>query len=109
MEPRVAYTRAKVAALRALALNGTLAEAHTSLGFIHLYYGLDPPAARQEFATAIARDPNYATARLFNGWFELVVNGPGAGLREEQIAQKIEPLSLIINTRRYDADVRATL
>ncbi|MEO6779156.1 MAG: protein kinase [Gemmatimonadaceae bacterium] len=99
MEPRVAYAHAKVAALHALALDSTLAEAHASLGFIHLYSELDPPAAQREFTTAIALDPQYATARLFNGWYELDVNGPDAGLREVQIAQRLEPLSLIINTR----------
>ncbi len=99
MEPRVAYVHARTAALHALALDSTLAEAHSSLGFIHLYYELNPPAAQREFAAAIALDPQYATARLFNGWYELVVNGPDAGLREVQIAQRLEPLSLIINTR----------
>lgn len=99
MEPRNAYARAKPAARRALALDSTLAEAHTSLGFIHLFYELDPPAAQREFATAIALDPRYATAHLFNGWYELIANGPDAGLREDRIAQQLEPLSLIINTR----------
>ncbi len=99
MEPRVAYVNARTAALHALALDSTLAEAHASLGFIDLYYEINPTAAQREFAAAIALDPRYATARLFNGWYELVVNGPDAGLREVQIAQRLEPLSLIINTR----------
>ena len=99
MEPRAAYSYAKPAALRALALDSTLAEAHTSLGFIHLYYDLNPSAARRELATAIRLDPQYATARLFNGWSELVTHGAAAGLHEVKIAEQLEPLSLIINTR----------
>ena len=99
MEPREAYALAKPAALRAIALDSTLAEAHTGLGFINLYYDLDPVAARREFDKALALDSNYATARLFNGWYELVQNGPAAALRQVRIAEQLEPLSPIISTR----------
>ncbi len=99
MEPRAAYDLARPAALRALDLDSTLAEAHTSLGFIHLYYDLDPSAARVDLSKAITLDPHYATARLFNGWSELVIHGAAAALHEVQIAEQLEPLSLIIKTR----------
>ena len=53
-------SRAKAAALRALALDDTLAEAHTSLGEIEEFYDLDFPAAEREYKRALAMDGNYA-------------------------------------------------
>ena len=60
-----AFPRAEQAALRALALDDRLAEAHTSLGYSKFRYSWDWPAAQQEFARAIALNPNYPTARQF--------------------------------------------
>ena len=99
MEPREAFALAKPAAQRAIALDSTLAEAHTSLGFLNLYYDLDPVSARRELDRALALDPNYATARLFNGWCELVERGPAEALRQVRMAERLEPLSPIISTR----------
>jgi eukaryotic-like serine/threonine-protein kinase len=99
LEPKQAYAKAKPAALKAIALDSTLAEAHTSLGFAHLYYDLDPASAKREFDRAIALDPRYATAHLFNGWYYLVVGQFDNAIHEVAIARDIEPLSLIINTR----------
>src|SRR5207245_2273898 len=62
--PREGFSRAKAAAQRALQLDSTLAEAHTSLGIISLYYDWNWPAAEQELARAIALDPQYAAAHL---------------------------------------------
>jgi serine/threonine-protein kinase len=99
LEPKQAYAKAKPAALKAIALDSTLAEAHTSLGFTHLYYDLDPASAKREFDRAIALDPRYATAHLFNAWYYLVTGQFDNAIREDEIARDIEPLSLIINTR----------
>jgi eukaryotic-like serine/threonine-protein kinase len=99
LEPKQAYAKAKPAALKAIALDSTLAEAHTSLGFTHLYYDLDPASAKREFDRAIALDPRYATAHLFNAWYYLVTGQFDNAIHEVEIALDIEPLSLIINTR----------
>src|SRR5207302_4145886 len=46
--PRPVYANAKAGALRALALDSALAQAHTSLGFIALFYDWDWPTAGRE-------------------------------------------------------------
>ncbi len=50
---------------RALALDSTLAEAHATLGFVHLFYDWDLGAAERELNRAIALDPTYASAHLW--------------------------------------------
>jgi TolB-like protein/tetratricopeptide (TPR) repeat protein len=99
LEPKQTYARAKPAALRALALDSTLAEAHTSLGFIHLYYDLDSASARREFVRAISLDPRYAVAHLFDAWYYLAGERLPDAISEATAARDLEPLSLIINTR----------
>jgi eukaryotic-like serine/threonine-protein kinase len=99
LEPKQTYTRAKPAALRALALDSTLAEAHTSLGFIHLYYDLDSASARREFVRALSLDPRYAVAHLFDAWYYLAGERLPDAISEATAARDLEPLSLIINTR----------
>src|SRR2546429_6961181 len=61
--PRDVMPRAKAAAQRALALDDALAEAHSSMGFIHLVYDWDWAAAERELRRAIALDPRYLPAR----------------------------------------------
>ena len=99
LEPKQTYARAKPAALRALALDSTLAEAHTSLGFIHLYYDLDSASARREFVRALSLDPRYAVAHLFDAWYYLAGERLPDAINEATAARDLEPLSLIINTR----------
>jgi Tfp pilus assembly protein PilF len=54
--------KAKAAALRALELDTSLPEAHTSLATVRFNYDWDWPAAASGFKRAIELDPNYATA-----------------------------------------------
>jgi serine/threonine protein kinase/Flp pilus assembly protein TadD len=94
---REAFPRAKAAATRALDLDATLAEAHTSLIFAGLYYDWDWLAAEREYKRAIELNPNYATAHQ---WYALSL--PPRGRLEEAIvemkrAQELDPLSLSIN------------
>src|SRR5947208_558074 len=72
--PRAVYAKAKAAALRALELDSALAQAHTSLGFIALFYDWDWPTAGRQFDRALALDPRYPDAHLFHGWYFVATN-----------------------------------
>src|SRR6202035_1114677 len=57
-----AMPKAKAAALNALHLDDSLAEAHTSLAFVMMQYEWDWQDSEQEFKRALELNPNYATA-----------------------------------------------
>jgi TolB-like protein/DNA-binding winged helix-turn-helix (wHTH) protein/Tfp pilus assembly protein PilF len=59
---RAAYPLARAAALKAIALDGRLAEAHTSLAFILADYDWDWDTADRHFSRAVELNPNYETA-----------------------------------------------
>ncbi|HEX6881206.1 MAG TPA: winged helix-turn-helix domain-containing protein, partial [Terriglobales bacterium] len=59
--------KARSAALRALAIDDNLAEAHTSLAWIEEQYDHDWQSAEREYHRAIELDPNYATAHQWYG------------------------------------------
>lgn len=97
--PQESFPKAKAAALRALELDETLAEAHTSLGWIRWVYEWDWPAAERAFQRAIALNPNYVTAHHWYGWC-LVQRGQfDEGLARMKRAAELESLSLIIQTQ----------
>ena len=58
--PAECFPKAEAAARRALQLEENLAEAHTSLGCVLVYYHLDFAQANTEYKRAIALNPNYA-------------------------------------------------
>src|SRR5437763_805353 len=97
--PRDTHSKAKEAALRALALDSTLAEAHTSLGFIALFYDWDWPTAGRELDRALALDPRYPDAHLFHGWYFVATNRMDDAIREVQTAVNLDPFSSVNNAR----------
>jgi TolB-like protein/tetratricopeptide (TPR) repeat protein len=113
--PQESFPPAKTAAQKALELDDTLAEAHTSLGQILLFYDLDLAGSTKEFERAIALNPNYATAHHWYGSGPpLAVGEFDRAIAELRRAQQLDPLSLIINAdlgngliaaRRYDEAV----
>ena len=60
-----AMPKAREAAARAIALDNSLAEAHTMMGFIKAHYEYDWPAAEREFHHAIQLNPSDPYAHLF--------------------------------------------
>jgi serine/threonine protein kinase/tetratricopeptide (TPR) repeat protein len=92
------WPKARAAAERALALDSTLAEAHTALAYGSMIYGWDWPAAEASFRRAIAANPNYATA---HHWYADFLAGRGRleeSVREMERAHALDPLSRIIGT-----------
>ncbi|MBI4470247.1 MAG: protein kinase, partial [Acidobacteria bacterium] len=65
----------RTAALKALELDDTLAEAHASLGMIKVIYDWDFPGAEKEFERAIELNPGYPYARGLYGYYLVIVWG----------------------------------
>jgi TolB-like protein/DNA-binding winged helix-turn-helix (wHTH) protein/Tfp pilus assembly protein PilF len=114
--PRVeAMPRARSFAEKALALDESLAEAHTSLAFVLMHFENDWVAAEREFQRAIALNPSYVTAHHWYAYCLMAQTRVQEALREIRLAQDLDPLSLIINTdvaellyyaRQYDEAIR---
>jgi TolB-like protein/Tfp pilus assembly protein PilF len=120
--PRDCYPKAVAAAKKALELDDTLAEAHTTLALAIWYYDFDSFQANREFQRALELNPNYAIARQQYGNNTLSALGRfDDAIAEGKRAVDLDPLSLVINTdlgtdyyfaRRYDeaiAQLRKTL
>ena len=96
--PREVFPLAKNASETAIALDDTLAEAHTSLAYVKLYYDWDWKGAEQEYNRAINLNPNYATPHHGYAYFLISTGRTEEAIAEIQRAEDIDPLSLIINT-----------
>jgi TolB-like protein/Flp pilus assembly protein TadD len=95
--PRETMPKAKMAALRALELDETLAEAHASLGRVLATYEWDWPGAEKEFKRAIELNPRYAVAhQWYGGWLQ-AMGRHGEAIAERKKAHDLDPLSLVIN------------
>lgn len=91
------YPKAKEAALRAIELDDTLAEAHTSLAHVKYQYDWDFPGADREYRRAIQLDPNYATAHDWYATFLSTMERHDEALHHVRIAQKLDPVSRAFN------------
>ena len=97
--PRAVHAKAKAAVLRALALDSTLVEAHTSLGFIAVFYDWDWATAGREFDRALALDPRYPPAHLFHAWYFVATDRIKAAVDEVRTAVSLDPFDIVTNTR----------
>jgi len=96
--PQEAFTKAKTAAKRALEIDETLAEAHTSLAQALFFYDRNYPEAQREYQRAIQLNPNYATTHQWYGVTYLAKMGRfDEAIAELKRAQELDPLSLPIN------------
>ncbi|HEX5706334.1 MAG TPA: hypothetical protein VFX96_03510 [Pyrinomonadaceae bacterium] len=92
--PTEFYPMAKAAALRALELDPTLAEAHTSLGFYRLLYEYDLEGAGHEFRRAVELKPSYANAHDGLSFYYKAVGRHERAERACRRAHEADPLSL---------------
>jgi serine/threonine-protein kinase len=97
--PHEVFRKAKAAALQALALDDTSVEAHTSQGFISLFYDWDWSTAGRKFDRALALDSRYPPAHLFRAWFFLATGRMKDAVEEARTAVRLDPFSPVINAR----------
>jgi TolB-like protein/Flp pilus assembly protein TadD len=94
LSPNDAFLPAKAAAGRALEIDDTLAETHTSLAWAHFVFDWNWPAAEQEFDRAIELNPNYPNAHFWRGVYLTAMGRISEALVEMHRAQELDPLSL---------------
>ncbi|PYQ03242.1 MAG: hypothetical protein DMF83_21750 [Acidobacteria bacterium] len=89
--------KAKAAALKAVELDETLAEAHTSLAYEKDLYEWDWAGAEREYRRAIELNPSYATAHEWLAIHWAYLGRMDEAIAEMRRARELDPLSLIIN------------
>jgi TolB-like protein/Tfp pilus assembly protein PilF len=95
---RQAIPQARLSAQRALALDDTLAEVHTSLALIAMNYDWDWSEADRQYRMAIDLNPNYSIAHAWYGEYLAFMGRFAEGIAQNARAQELDPLSLIIST-----------
>src|SRR5882672_6721975 len=95
--PKEAFPRANEAALKALEIDDTLAEAHTSLAKIKTVYDWDRSGADREFRRAIELNPSYATAHQWYGEALGQMGRLNEAVAQYKRALELDTLSLVIN------------
>lgn len=112
--PEQGCGQGKAAALKALAVDDTIAEAHASLGWNLLHYDFDFPAAEKELQRALELNPRYSNAVEWHAISLIPLARLDEAVSEIMRAVELEPLSPIITTvagmifwlaRKYDRGV----
>jgi len=96
MRPALGLPKAKEAALRALEIDNTLAEAHVSLAVVKERWDWDFAAAEREYKRAIELNPDYATAHHRYAVFLSAMGRFDESIAEQDRARQLDPLSLVI-------------
>jgi TolB-like protein/DNA-binding winged helix-turn-helix (wHTH) protein/Tfp pilus assembly protein PilF len=121
MSSSEAAPKAKAAALHALEVDPTLAEAGTSLATVKFNYDWDWPGASEGFERAIGLNPSYATAYQRYSLYLIAMGQVQESFAQIEKARELDPLSISINfslgwrlymARQYDraiAQLRNTL
>jgi TolB-like protein/Tfp pilus assembly protein PilF len=97
MAPSVAAPRTKEALTRALEIDRDLAEAHASLGLMKAQFEWDWAGAEKEYRRASELNSNYATTHHWYAFFLCEMKRNDEAIKESRLAQKLDPLSPIIN------------
>jgi serine/threonine protein kinase/tetratricopeptide (TPR) repeat protein len=114
LPPIDSFPKAKAAAMKALEIDDTLAEAHAALAYVVYYADWDWPRAEREFKRAIELNPNSALAhdryaKCLNTRLRFKES-----MSEAQRAQELDPLSpeivselgsVFLLARRYDESI----
>jgi len=90
--PAEATNQARAAAAKALQLDDSLAEAHTSLGMIKLAYDWDWAGAEHEFNRAMELNPGYPLAYVMYGQYLTMLGRQTDAMPFFEKAHRLDPL-----------------
>ena len=97
-KPSNVFLKAEQAASKAIQLDSTLADPHTSMGYIKLYYYWDLHGAQQEFLTAIRLNPGYVTVYESYCYCLTAMEKLPEAREVIEKAVQLDPLSAKLNT-----------
>jgi DNA-binding winged helix-turn-helix (wHTH) protein/Flp pilus assembly protein TadD len=98
VSPREAWPLAEEEARKALAIDGTVADAHVSLAYVALFQRWDWAKAGSGLQRAVALHPNSAAAHQWYGLYLDMVGRFDEARREIAQARDLDPLSLVATT-----------
>jgi tetratricopeptide (TPR) repeat protein len=90
------YDKARTAALKAIDLDNSLAEAYASLAYEKFANEHDWAGADEDYQKSISLDPEYSTARARYALFLIAMSRPNEAIKEIDRALELDPLSLPI-------------
>jgi TolB-like protein/DNA-binding SARP family transcriptional activator/Tfp pilus assembly protein PilF len=102
LRPVDCYPKARAAAERALALDPSLPEGHTSLAHVAFVHDLDHQAAERSYIQALELNPLYVPARHWYAWLLTVLGRHEEAIEQARRAVELEPLSILVLTRGGD-------
>ena len=91
--PREAGPRAKAAAEKAVALDGTVAEGHYALAAIKGWTDWDWLGAEPEFRRAIAINPSFPDARAYYSHLLMIMRRPEEAMQQIDLALQLDPFN----------------
>jgi TolB-like protein/Tfp pilus assembly protein PilF len=97
LPPKEAAPKVKEAALTALEIDDTLAEAHASMAETKLRFDWDWAGAEREYRRAIELNPNSAISRHLYSYFLMCMGRLDEAISEMGVALELDPLALLPN------------
>jgi DNA-binding winged helix-turn-helix (wHTH) protein/TolB-like protein/Tfp pilus assembly protein PilF len=98
LEPKDGFPKAKEAATKALEIDESSAEAHSSMAFIKFRWDWDRAATEREFQTAIRLKPAYAPAHQWYSSYLVAVERFDEAIAEAKRTEELEPLSFVASS-----------
>ncbi|HEX6715765.1 MAG TPA: winged helix-turn-helix domain-containing protein [Pyrinomonadaceae bacterium] len=98
LQPKEGFPKAKEAAAKALEIDESLAEAHTSMAFIKFRWDWDRSATESEFQEAIKLKPAYAPAHQWYSSYLVAVERFDEAIAEAKRTEELEPLSFVASS-----------
>lgn len=98
LSAKTAMSEAKTTAMKALAIDDTLAEAHTALAFVKFRFDWTWADAESEFQQAIKLNPRYVRAHHWYALFLAAMSRHDGAAEKIKEARRLDPLALTVST-----------
>ena len=98
LQPKEGFPKAKEAAAKALEIDESSAEAHSSMAFIKFRWDWDRAETEREFQTAIKLKPAYAPAHQWYSSYLVAVERFDEAIVEAKRTEELEPLSFVASS-----------